>query len=161
MKRSIAKFLFYMFFLVSLASFNPLYAKELPLAPDFKLQDLDQNSFSLDGFKDNSNVLLVFWTTWCPYCQEELQELNRSYASFAKEGMEIFAVNAGERLKDVKGYIKSHGFGFKVLLDQDLAVTKSYKVLGVPTYVLINKDGKIVFTDNYFPKNKYKELISK
>lgn len=150
-----------MFFLAVLLSFNPLYAKELTPAPDFKLQDLDQNSYSLSGFKNNSSVLLIFWTTWCPYCQEELQELNRSYTNFAKEGIEIFTVNAGERVKDVKDYIRSRGFGFKVLLDQDLAVTKSYKVLGVPAYVLINKEGKIVFTDNYFPKDKYKELISK
>jgi len=134
-------------------------AKKLPLAPNFKLQDLSQNTYELSSNKDKLNVLLVFWTTWCPYCQAELKELNKTYPSFINDGIELLAIDAGERLSEVKKYVLRSGFGFKVLLDTDTAVAKAYDVMGVPTYVLINKSGRIVFKGNRFPKEKYKELI--
>lgn len=160
MKKHIMKGLICILALAAVLSFNYVSAKDFPLAPDFKLKDLSQNEYALSSNKDNRSVLLVFWTTWCPYCQVEIRELNKTYSNLAKDGIELLAIDAGESAGEVRNYVKRKGIGFKVLLDPDTAVAKSYGVLGVPTYVLIDKSSRIVFEDNYFPKN-YKELTSK
>lgn len=142
-------------------SFNRAFAKELQPAPDFKLQDLDQKEYVLSANKDKNGVLMLFWTTWCPYCQDELKELNNIYPNFTKEGMEILGIDVEESANLVKNVVRSYGLKFRILLDTSGTVRKAYGVLGVPTYVLIDKSGNIVFKGNYFPKEKYRELISK
>lgn len=148
-------------FSVSSIEASKLQAEEKNIALDFKLQDLNRDTFTLSSYKDKQPVILFFWTTWCPFCRKELQALKESYPQLAEEGWELFAVNVGESSSEVDKAVKGYALNFKVLLDKDTAVADSYGILGVPTYFFIDKKGYIVFNDHYFPKGKYKELISK
>jgi len=102
---------------------------------------------------------LFFWTTWCPFCREELKVLNRRHGDLTKIGWKIIAINVGEPASKINNFTKTNPLIFNVLLDKDSAVAYGYDVIGVPTYVLINKEGKIVFRDNYFPEG-YEKLLS-
>ena len=135
--------------------------KEKVLAPDFKLQDLSENSVALSDYKGKNPVVIIFWTTWCPYCRAELNNLNQKYPQLAKEGWEVLAINVEEPSSLVAAFLKKRPLTFKVLLDMDAQIAHSYGVLGVPTYILVNKEGFVVFKDNYFPEDKYRELILK
>jgi len=135
-------------------------AEEEGLAADFKLQDLDGQSVTLSEYRGSKPVLLFFWTTWCPFCRKELKILKEKYPNLKNEGWEFFAVDVGEPLSRVQSFAKTNILPFRILLDKNTAVTMSYDILGVPTYVFVNKEGRIVFTDNYFPKD-YKDLIAK
>jgi peroxiredoxin len=130
------------------------------LAPDFKLQDLNRNTFTLNSYKDKQPVVLFFWTTWCPYCRAELKVLNDMYPQLVKEGWELFAIDVAEPEYRVENFLKNYALSFKILLDRDASVTESFELFGVPTYVLVDKAGYIVFKDNYFPRQEYKKLIS-
>ncbi len=157
--------LLFIFALISIFSVSCGQAREPALesrdiAPDFKLQDLNQNTFSLSSYKDKQPVILFFWTTWCPFCRNELRLLKDIYPQLVKEGWELFAINVGESAYKVEKFTKDYALNFTVLLDKDTTVVYSYGILGVPTYIILNKDGYIVFKDNYFPKGIYKELIS-
>lgn len=158
--------LLFIFVLISIFSVSCIQAKEPEvkdknIALDFKLQDLNQNTLTLSSYKDKQPVILFFWTTWCPFCRNELRLLKDIYPQLVKEGWELFAINAGEPAYKVDKFVKGYALNFKVLLDKDTTVAGSYGILGVPTYLLIDKKGYIVFNDHYFPKAKYKELISK
>lgn len=142
------------FFSVSCMQANEPEAKEKTLAVDFKLSDLNQNTVTLSNFKDKQPVILFFWTTWCPFCRKELKTLKDMYPGLKEEGWELFAIDVGEPLYRVDNFTKSYSFNFRVLLDKDAAVAEAYNILGVPTYILINKEGYIVFSGNYFPKTK-------
>jgi len=135
-------------------------SKEFKLAPDFKLQDIYQDICALSNYKDKQPVLLFFWTTWCPYCQKELRSLNQSYAGLAEDGLEVLAINVGELPDLVENFTKSYYLAYRVLLDKDTSVAGSYGILGVPIYVIVDKNGYIVFQDSYFPYRGYKDLIS-
>jgi len=128
-------------------------------ALDFKLKDLDQNTVTLSSFKDKKPVIFLFWTTWCPYCRSELNVLKNEYSQLAKDGIELLAISVGEPRYKVDNFVKNRGFGFKFLLDEDALVSQSYDLLGVPTYFIVNKSGKIVFTGGHFPKNKLRQLL--
>jgi peroxiredoxin len=136
-----------------------LAAEKRSLAPNFVLKDLDHIKVELAGFKDNKPVVLFFWTTWCPYCQQALRSLNRDLPELSKEGYEILPINAGEPEAKVSRFVKSNGFTFRVLMDPDSEASDAYRVYGVPVYFLVDKKGYLRLTDNYFPRDEARELV--
>jgi peroxiredoxin len=127
----------------------------------FQLQDLNGNLVKSEAFLGKKPLLLLFWTTWCPFCQRELKSLNDRYPDLKQEGLEILAVDVGESLERVKRFVKNYNLNFPVLLDKDNAVARAYEIIGIPTYILLDKEGRVAAKDNFFPQAKYKELISK
>jgi peroxiredoxin len=144
---------------VSYISNDIAEAAEQQMALDFELKDLDQNIVTLSSFKDKKPVILIFWTTWCPYCRSELNALKNEYSQLVKDGIELFAIDVGEARYKVDNFVKGRGFNFKFLLDEDATVAQDYNLLGVPSYFIINKSGKIVFSGGSFPRNKLRELL--
>jgi len=130
-------------------------------APDFQLNSLNNETITLSSFKNNKAVLLMFWTTWCPYCRDQLMSLNDKYAQLSKEGMEVLTINVGESPEKVAKFTKLRNLSLPLLLDRSSSVANSFEIMGVPTYILVDKKGYIAAEDNYFAEGKYKDLISK
>lgn len=145
--------------LISALSVACMQAQEVKPAPDFKLRDLKDNTFVLSSYKDRQPVILFFWTTWCPFCRRELKILNDKYPELVKNSLEAFAINIEEPVYKVENFIKVYNLKFKVLLDTDADVAQAYGVVGIPTYVIVDKKENIVFQDNYFP-DSYNALVS-
>jgi len=135
---------------------NCLYAYES--AFDFKLYNLNNELVSLDDFKGKS-LILLFWTSWCPYCRREIVELNKLYPEIKKDDIEIVAINIKESKEKIERFLKDYPLVFEVLLDKDGYVAFNYKVLGIPHYVFIDKEGKIKFKTYYFPVENYRQIF--
>ena len=129
-------------------------------APEFKLYDLEDNPVSLRDYKGVKPVLLIFWTTWCPYCRLALRSLKDNYGFYSDMGVEVLAINTGESGKKVSSFVEGFDLEFKSLLDLDAQVAHDYNVLGVPTYFLISKESKIIFKGNRLPEARLEELLS-
>ena len=115
-----------------------------PSAPNFTLQDVSGgNNVSLSDYRGHP-VVIVFWATWCGYCEREMSSLKSVYNSYKDAGLIILAVNQGEPVSDVRSYRKSHGLKFTVLLDPKKSTAKLYQVTGVPKNVFIDRNGRIV-----------------
>ncbi len=134
-------------------------AASAKLAPDFTLYDIYQDAYTISNYKDKQPVLLLFWTTWCPFCRKELKVLNGMYSGLAEDGVEVLSVNVGETPNSVQDFVQAYNLVYRVLLDRDNRVAGLYELIGVPTYVLIDKQGEIVFKDNYLPATEYKDLL--
>lgn len=132
-------------------------ARERYFPPDFTLKDLNQNPVSLNEFKDKKSVLLFFWTTWCPYCVRQLRVISEQSQQIKQDNLEVLAINVGEGLERVARFVKRNYFSFRVLLDEDTVVAESYEIFGVPTYILVDKYGKVRYEGNVFPA--YKRLL--
>ncbi len=158
MKKFLGGILVSLIFLFSSAPV--LSAKEAVLAPAFTLEDTQGNKINLADYRNKQPVLLFFWTTWCPFCREELKALNGRRTDLMKIGWKIMVINVGESASRVNDFLKKNPLLFSVFLDTNSAVSYVYDVLGVPTYVLIDKTGSIVFRNNYFPLD-YENMLSK
>lgn len=123
----------------------------------FKLQDTQGESVALNAYLGKQKVLLFFWTTWCPFCRDALQKITALAPDLKKNGWEVLAVNVQESAAKVNNFLKSRQPGFKVLFDEDGAVARAYEVMGVPTYLLIDKGGMVVYRGNYFPSEQLNE----
>ena len=112
-------------------------------APNFISTTIDGNQISLEQYKGKKAVWIVFWATWCPYCEKEIENLKKLYKNH-NDKVEIIAINVTfkDSLEKTKNYIKKHNLPYKVVFDGDIA--KQYAVRGIPFQVVINKDGKVV-----------------
>lgn len=120
---------------------------------DFTLEDVDGRPVTLAPLIGKRPVLLIFWATWCPHCKETVPVVNRMHKEPAANGnVQILALDYMESPKKVKAFIEEKMVAFPVLLDRKGIVAKAYKVVGIPTYVLIARDGRIAFRGYEVPE---------
>jgi len=159
MKKYLMIFIVLSILLTVLCNFS--FASQPQLAPDFRLYSLKGDAVTLSSFRNNKAVLLLFWTIGCPACREQLVWLRDKYPEYVNQGLELLAINAGESPDRIEKFVSSRNLSFTFLLDTDYSVANSYSVMGVPTYILIDKDGRIIFMDFSFPEEKLKDILSK
>ena len=130
-------------------------------APGFTLKSLSGDNVTLSSFKGKNVVLLDFWATWCPPCREAMPHLQKLHEEYGKKGLTIMSINLQEKESTVKKFIKSNGFTFNILLDQTGEVANAYGVRGIPTMVLIDKNGKISMKKVGYSESGESELAQK
>jgi len=115
-------------------------------APDFTLEDLDGESHSLSLYRGKV-VMVNFWATWCPPCRRELPSMEALYLAFKDDAFTVLAINQWESPDHVFAYMGQLEVfpGFPILFDRDSAVSQLYAVKGLPSTVLIDKRGRIVY----------------
>jgi peroxiredoxin len=124
---------------------------------DFTLESPAGQSVSLGTFAGQKPVLLVFWATWCPHCNEAVPEIN-DIQSRLSDRLQILAIDFMESGEKVKAFMKAKNVSYPVLLDRNGKVARQYRVLGIPTYVVLDKKGKIVYSGNDRPPSLEKYL---
>lgn len=112
-------------------------------APDFVLEDINGKKVKLSDYKGKL-ILLVFSTTWCPYCRAEIPHFKKLYSQYKGKEFEIFNIDIQESKRKVASFAEKYELPYKVLLDSDGKVAYTYGVRGVPTKILISKDGIIL-----------------
>ncbi len=112
------------------------------IAPRFTLPDLNGDEVTLDDYRGKV-VLLNFWATWCPPCQNEIPMFIEVYEELKDEDFVILAVSMGERKEEVASFVAAKGMTFPVLLDSSRSVARRYLVRAVPTSLVIDRDGVV------------------
>jgi thiol-disulfide isomerase/thioredoxin len=113
------------------------------LAPDFLLRTAAGREVRLSGLLGKP-VVVTFWTSWCPLCRSQLQDLKR-LATAHRGRVYVLAVNRGEPAAAVTEFLQAAGGegDSRVLLDPDEAVSRRYRITALPTTLYID-DGGVV-----------------
>ncbi len=124
-------------------------------APDFTLNDLNGRAFTLSELRDKKPVLLIFWATWCPACRQAIPSFSKLHAQYAQKGLEVIALNiaSNDPLPRVKRFQEETKMPYRILYDEKTDVSRLYAVFGIPTSMLIDRDGIIQFRGNALPAN--------
>lgn len=142
------KRLFVLTLLASAAAFFAPAAQALEIgakAPSFALADMKGEKVSLDDFKGRI-VILNFWATWCPPCRKEMPEFNKMDAELKKSGEAVLlAINLTDGRRETKSkvsqFMSSNKYGFRVLLDTEGEAADIFSIRGIPTTIVIDRDG--------------------
>ena len=126
--------------------------------PDFTLETPAGDNVSLSRFRGKQAVLLAFWATWCPHCNEAVPRLSAIDAGPLSGKLKLLALDFMESREKVGAFVQKKGIGYTVLLDRRGKVARSYGVLGIPTYILVGKDGTVRFRDHELPGDLAKLL---
>lgn len=139
----LATFLLFCFGTASAARLLTLL-DERPEAPPFVLKDTKGNAVSLADYR--GKVLVInFWATWCPSCRKEMPSLNRGAAWLKKFGVELIAINVGEKPGRVADYLTKEPVDFPILLDLDTDVSTRWDAMRLPITYVVDQEGRIVF----------------
>ena len=116
-------------------------------APDFAFVDLDGDPGRLSDYR-GSVVLLAVWASWCPHCKKEMPWLVDASREFHDEGFEILGVASDDTEAAVRAYVEQHRMAWRQTLEPEGGpIATLYRADGVPTLVLIDRDGTIVEHD--------------
>lgn len=123
------------------------------VAPDFTLVDTEGKSVTLSDYKGKV-VVLDFWATWCVPCIRSFPGMQAAVNKYASDPDVVFLfIDTWQREEDyqsvVKNFLADNPYTFHVLFDEMRDAAKSvataYKLPGIPTKVIIDKDGFIRF----------------
>jgi thiol-disulfide isomerase/thioredoxin len=113
-------------------------------APEVSLNMMGGKKFKLSEEKGNV-VLMDYWATWCPPCRQSLphiQEISQD-KDLAAKGLKVFAIDDRESGTDVVKFMKDNNYTFNAPLDRAGEFGKAYLVRGIPTTVVVGRDGVI------------------
>jgi thiol-disulfide isomerase/thioredoxin len=121
-------------------------AKETPepaLAPDFTLKTIEGQEITLSGLRGKV-VLLDFWATWCGPCKESIPHLIHLYKTYQDKGFELVGMSTDKaaEVEAVRRFVNSMDIPYPIIMTPE-EVARNYKATGLPTTVLIDRNGKI------------------
>ena len=105
--------------------------------------DKKDQKININEYK-GSLLILNFWATWCEPCKEEMPSLDNLQVNPDLDKIKIFAINIGkENLEKVnKFFINLNIKNFEPYFDSPITLAKTFSLRGVPTSILINKEGQ-------------------
>lgn len=124
------------------------------VAPAFALPALSGKVYRLHNMLSQGDVLLVFWSTRGAFCHAMLPALKALDRRYNNRGLTLAAIDIGdENDAEVRQYVQDYGVPYLVLNDdaRKAALIRRYHIIGTPTILLINSDGKVVFNDHHLP----------
>ena len=120
----------------------------------------DKNKLlNLEEYEGNL-ILLNFWATWCAPCKEEMPSLDLLQTNKNLSNLKIIPINIGkENIDKASKFFESLEIkNLQIYFDSPITLAKKFKLRGVPTSILFNKEGlefarivgSIDFTDKKF-----------
>lgn len=112
----------------------------------YSLTNLLENKLVTNTDNKSQIVVLSFFNTWCVPCIKEFPELEKLKEKYQKKNVKIVLVCAGEMdtKEKVLSFYKKRNLEFDLWYDENSEMYKLYKMSGVPTTMIINRDGKLV-----------------
>jgi peroxiredoxin len=121
---------------------------------DVTLPTIDGQNVTLSSFRGKI-VLLAFWASWCPRCEEELTFLQGIYKS--NPDIVVLAINQESQnisrahIERIRKTLKEWKIDFPVLIDRNLDAWNTFCINALPTSIIIDPKGKVRFAEaNYY-----------
>ena len=134
-----------------------LYALKNESVHPFQLRSFDDKLISSESFAGKV-VLLDFWEVWCGPCIASMPKVNDLYKKYNKQGFEIFGMmSEEEQLPAARKLVEKNGLSFANLISKQ-DIKKQFNILAVPTYILLDRTGKVSFICEGFSTNLESEI---
>jgi thiol-disulfide isomerase/thioredoxin len=109
-------------------------------------------------------VLVDFWATWCGPCLREMPRLKAIYSQFREQGFDVVGISLDRDVDAVDKFLQEHEIAWtNVLGEETQQLAKKYGVRGIPTMMLVDREGKVIAIAHQVEKleDKIKEAIEK
>lgn len=121
---------------------------------DFNLKNLEGKSIKLSDYLGKV-VVLDFWATWCGPCRASFPKMQELISKYKNEAVEFLFIDTWEKgePKDIQSkvskFITDNKYPFNVLFDFNDDIVTQYDIKGIPSKIVIDKEGKIT-SSNYY-----------
>jgi len=129
--------------LVMLFCFLAMPALAADRAEAWEGKGADGKTIRFDPAHRTKPAILLFWATWCPYCERLMPTLQTIYDEAGKNHLDVYAIDIKEDGDPVKT-LRERKLGFTLILDGD-AIADQYAVKGTPGLFLVDASGKVIY----------------
>jgi thiol-disulfide isomerase/thioredoxin len=121
---------------------NLIIKKDQKKYEDLSFLESDKKQVNLDDYRGKL-VLLNFWASWCAPCKEEMPSLDSLQSNKNLNNLQIFPINVGQdNKKKAKDFFEELDIKtLNIYFDTTITLAKKFQLRGIPTTILINKDG--------------------
>jgi thiol-disulfide isomerase/thioredoxin len=111
---------------------------------NFTLKDLDNKPVKLAAYKGKV-IVLDFWATWCGPCKLEIPGFIRLQNTYGAQGLQTIGISVDDKLDALTPYVAEYKMNYPILqgLDHDDVQDAFGPILGIPTTIVIGRDGTI------------------
>ncbi len=139
------------------------------IAPDFTRKDFYGKTIRLSDFKDNSFVLLDFWASWCVPCIKEIPKIKSLHNKYSKKEFAIISISLDDDTIKWRDAIDKYKLDTwsqilniqhetnSVFNKDDICILYNVES-GIPYFILIDKQGKIVARWQYLGEKELAEM---
>ena len=132
------------------------------VSPSFKYENHKGGFTSLEDLK-GKYVYIDVWATWCGPCRQEIPFLQKTEEAYHGKNIEFVSISVDEQKNHEKWkqFVKDKNLGgIQLLADKDWQsdFVQGYKINGIPRFILISPEGKIVNADA--PRPSSPELVT-
>jgi cytochrome c-type biogenesis protein CcmF len=110
--------------------------------PNFDAYTLQNEFVNLADYKGHV-IIIHFWATWCPQCEDELMMFEKVWQETKDSGVVIIGVAMNDSESTVKAFTENLGISFDMIADPDAAISKLFGVTAVPETFIINSEGNV------------------
>lgn len=124
------------------------------VAIPFAFPDVDGEDVSLASLQGKV-VLLDLWATWCGPCKAEEPHWEKLVDDYAGKDVAFVGISVDKDKAAWEKYVPEKQLkGIQLHAGPGNIVSKAYDVSGIPRYILIDKEGKIISADSPRPSNE-------
>ena len=128
------------------ASVKAPRAPGLASLPSVELVTLDGQRERLDTAVAGRVALVSLWATWCEACQAEFAALGKLDDRVRAKGAIVLAVAVGEPRQTVAEFVARRGLRYAQLVDEEFKLTDAIGEKRVPTTLVIDRAGRVIFS---------------
>ncbi len=120
-------------------------------APDWKLPLADGSGKTLSLTDLRGKVIVLdFWSTTCPPCIREIDELDAIQREFESQGVVVIGVAAGgETVAEIIQFRKRKRVEYSQIVDSGETAT-AYRAFSLPTLYIIDRQGRVAASHRGF-----------
>ncbi len=109
--------------------------------PSVTLPGIDGASVRIPDSLRGKVVILHFWQVGCSSCKLEMPAMDALYKQYRKKGLEVLAVNVGQKKEIVRTFAAELGATYVILVDEDGKGAAAFGVKDVPRTYVIDRSG--------------------
>ena len=129
--------------------------------PEFVVEMFDGEKINIKDLKGKI-VLINFWATWCPPCQEELKRVQKEIIErFKGKDFVFLAISREESKEQVKRFREKNKYTFPMGLDPERKIYSKFATSTIPRNFIVDKNGKIVGIEFGYTKASFDKMIDK
>lgn len=102
-----------------------------------------------------------FWASWCTPCLKSFPALKQTQQQFSGKGFTVISINLDAEQQNADNFLAQQQVNFPVIFDPTGSLAAKYKVQGLPTGLLFDNQGKLIWQHQGFKAGDHQLLINK